>query len=115
MTGKRRDRQDEGDSSESGCAMVEQKQKSYTIITPMGYEMTVIHMSREDIERELARFEAKYGMASREFAAKWNAGELDCAIMDYFVWAGNCSYMHIKHGIEELEIIHTNVQELKIA
>ena len=95
--------------------MVEQKQKSYTITTPMGVEVPVIRMSKDDIGREMAEFEAKHGMASQEFAAKWNAGELDCAIMDYFVWAGNCSYMHKKHGIEELEIIHANVQELKIA
>jgi len=94
--------------------MVEQKEKSYTITTPRGYEMTVIHMSREDVERELACFEAKYGMSSREFAAKWNAGELDCAVMDYFDWAWYCSYMARKAGIKEMEIIHTNVQELKI-
>lgn len=72
--------------------------------------MQVIRISSEDIERELAEFEAKYGMSSEEFAAKWNRGELDCAVMDYFNWAGNCSYMHGK-GVEALKIIHANVQE----
>lgn len=52
-------------------------------------------------------------MSSEEFAAKWNRGELDCAVMDYFNWAGNCSYMYRK-GVEALKIIHANVQELKI-
>ena len=75
--------------------------------------MQVIRISSEDIERELAEFEAKYGMSSEEFAVKWNRGELDCAVMDYFNWAGNCSYMYRK-GVEALKIIHANVQELKI-
>ncbi len=94
--------------------MVEQKQKSYTITTPMGIDVPVIRMSKEDVEREMAGFEAKYGMTSQEFAAKWNAGELDCAIMDYFEWEGYCDYIAEEDGVKELKINHYNVQELKI-
>lgn len=93
--------------------MLNAKDKTYTIRTPKGHRVQVIRISSEDIERELAEFEAKYAMSSEEFAAKWNRGELDCAIMDYFNWAGNCSYMYRK-GVEALKIIHANVQELKI-
>ena len=84
--------------------MVEQKSKTYTKTTPMGNELTVTEMSREDIEQELAEFEAKYGMTSVEFAGKWNRGEMDCAVMDYFDWAMNCKYMARVQGIKELEI-----------
>ena len=66
--------------------MVDQKRKNYTKTTPMGHEIEVTELSREDIEKELAEFEAKYGMTSQEFAAKWNRGEMDCAVMDYFDW-----------------------------
>ena len=94
--------------------MVEQKQKSYTITTPMGYEMTVIHMSKEDIERELARFEAKYDMTSREFVAKGRRGELECSD-DFFDWEGCCEHLAIKYGVKELEIIRTHpATEFKI-
>ncbi|MYC08125.1 MAG: hypothetical protein F4X57_13290 [Chloroflexi bacterium] len=86
--------------------MVEQKEKSYTATTPSGYEITVVHMSREDVERELARFEAKYAMSSAEFAAKWNAGELDCAVRDYFKWEAYCDFMAERHGAKELAIEH---------
>ena len=44
----------------------------------MGHGVTVAEMSIEDIEQELAEFEAKYGMTSEEFAGKWNRGEMDC-------------------------------------
>ena len=95
--------------------MVEQKQKTYQKTTPMGHEVTVTELTREDIEQELAEFEAKYGMTSREFAARWNRGEMDCAVMDYFDWAGNCKYMSRVHGIKELEIPDRSVaQEWKI-
>ena len=94
--------------------MVDQKRKTYTRTTPMGHEMTVTEMSREDIEQELAEFEAKYGMTSAEFAGKWNRGEMDCAVMDYFDWAGDCDYMAEEHEFEELRIVHHNLQELKI-
>ena len=93
--------------------MVDQKQKSYTITTPRGYEMTVIHMTREDIERELAEFEAKYGMSSAEFLAKGRRGELECSD-DFFEWEGHCAYMYEVCGVKELEVKYHNVQELII-
>ena len=84
--------------------MVEQKQsKSYTIRTPMGHEIQVKRLSREDVERELAELEAKYGMTSQEFAGKWNRGELDCGVRDYFVWVGYCHFAY-KHGRADLEV-----------
>lgn len=82
--------------------MVEQKEKSYTITTPQGHEVTVTQMSKEDVERELAEFETKYGLSSREFAAKWNAGELDCAVRDYFKWVGYC---RISYGRGRSELL----------
>ena len=94
--------------------MVEQKRKTYTKTTPMGHEVTVTELTREDVEQELAEFEAKYGMSSEEFAAKWNRGEMDCAAMDYFDWAGDCDYMAEAHGIKKLRIVHHNIQELRI-
>ena len=94
--------------------MVDQKRKTYTKTTPMGHEVTVTEMSREDVEQELAEFEAKYGMTSEEFAAGWNRGEMDCAVMDYFDWAGDCDYMAEEQGVEKLRIVHRNVQELRI-
>ena len=95
--------------------MVEQKQsKQYTIRTPMGHEVQVKRLSKEDVERELAELEAKYGMTSQEFARKWNRGELDCGVMDYFDWEGHCDYMAREHGAKELAIVDRNVQELKI-
>ena len=83
--------------------MVDQKQRSYTTTTPMGYEVTVKRPSQQDVESKLAEFEAKYGMSSVEFAAKWNAGELDCAVRDYFRWVGYCRISY-KHGYSELRI-----------
>ena len=94
--------------------MVGQKRKTYTKTTPMGHEVTVTEMSREDVEQELAEFEAKYGMSSQEFAGKWNRGEMDCAVMDYFDWAGDCGYMAEEHGMKKLKIIHRNIQELRL-
>ena len=83
--------------------MVEQKQKGYTITTPMGIEVPVRRLSQEDVENKLAEFETKYGMSSAEFAAKWNAGELDCAVRDYFKWVGYCRISY-KRGYTELRI-----------
>ncbi len=94
--------------------MVDQKSKTYTKTTPMGHEVTVSELTREDIEQELAEFEAKYGMSSEEFAGKWNRGEMDCAVMDYFDWAGDCAYMAEEHELKSLKIVHRNVQELRI-
>ncbi|MXY46574.1 MAG: cell division protein ZapA [Chloroflexi bacterium] len=83
--------------------MVDQKHRTYTITTPKGHEVPVRRLSKKDVENKIAEFEAKYGMSSREFAAKWNAGELDCAVRDYFKWVGYCHIMH-KRGCAELRI-----------
>ena len=93
--------------------MVDQMEKTYTITTPSGHEMTVIHMTREDIEREMAEFEAKYGMSSVEFLAKGRRGELECSD-DFFEWEGHCDYMYEVCGVEELKVTYHNVQELII-
>lgn len=87
--------------------------RNYTYTLKGGATATVKYLSQADIERELAEFETKYGMSSEEFAGKWNRGELNCAVMDYFNWAGNCDYMRRK-GVEALKIDHPNVQEMKI-
>ena len=83
--------------------MVDQMEKPYTITTPKGHEVTVRQLSKEDVERKLAEFETKYGMSSAEFAAKWNAGKLDCAVPDYFKWVGYCRTSY-KRGCAELRI-----------
>ena len=93
--------------------MVEQKQKSYTTTTHMGHEISVIPISKDDVEREIAEFEAKYGMTSAEFLAKGRRGELDC-LDDFFTWEGHCAYMFEVCGIKELEVTYHNVQELII-
>ncbi len=83
--------------------MIEQKRKTDTIRTPMGNEIRVRRLTQEDVERELAELEAKYGMTSQEFAGKWNRGELDCGVMDYFNWEFYCDSAY-RHGRAELEI-----------
>ena len=83
--------------------MVDQKEKSYSLTTPMGYKVPVKKLSGEDIEKRLAELETKYGMSSKEFAAKWNAGELDCAVRDYFKWVGYCRISY-QRGQSELLI-----------
>lgn len=90
--------------------MVEQKQKTYTKTTPMGHEVTVTELTREDIEQELADFEAKYGMSSEEFAGKWKRLELECT-HDYITWAMDCDYMARAHGVKELSIPSRGVGE----
>ena len=66
--------------------MVEQKRKYHIIRLPDGREFKANILTREDMKRRIAGFEAKYGMTSQEFMSKWTGGELDCAIMDYFRW-----------------------------
>ena len=95
--------------------MVEQKQKqkykTFKLADGREIKVEAKTLTREDIERELAEFEAKYGMSSEEFAGKWNRGEMDCAVMDYFDWAGDCKYMSRVHGIRELEIPDRGIAE----
>lgn len=93
--------------------MVVQKDKDHTIRTPMGHTARVEHLSREDIERELAEFETKYGMTSQEFVVKWNHGELGCGVGEYFDWVGLC-YSAYDYGRTELKIVDEGVEDLKI-
>ena len=51
--------------------MIEQKAKQI-IKTNMGYEIKVTRMSKDDVVRKLAEFEARNGMTSKEFMYKWN-------------------------------------------
>ena len=83
--------------------MVDQKQQYRTFKLANGQEVRVEAktLTREDIEQELAEFEAKYGMTSKEFAPKWNSLELECTA-DYFDWAMDCDYMARVHGIKDL-------------
>ena len=43
-------------------------------------------LSDADVRRELKRFEEKYGLASKDFYAKFNRGELGDE-EDFFEWA----------------------------
>lgn len=83
--------------------MIEQRQKQAIIRLSNGQEIKVRHLTKGDVNLNLAEFEAKYEMNSQEFVEKWNHGELDCAVMDYFLWAGYCR-MAYKHGCAELQV-----------
>ena len=93
--------------------MVVQKRKDYAMRTPMGHTVQVTHLSREDIERELATLEKKHGMTSQEFVVKWNRGELDCGVDEYFGWVELCHSAY-DYGRTELRIIDEGVEELEI-
>ena len=92
------------------CRMVDQKQQHRTFKLANGQEVEAKTLTKEDIEQELAEFEAKYGMTSEEFAGKWKRFELECT-HDYITWAMNCKYMARAHGIEELSIPSSGVAE----
>ena len=72
--------------------MVDQKQNTYITTTPMGIQVPVTYMSRDDVERKMAEFEVKYGMSSAEFVHKWNEGALDCAGSRLFQVGGILSH-----------------------
>ena len=93
--------------------MVEQKEKAEETTIFLGQEATVTRLTREEVERKLAAFEAKYSMSSAEFLAKGRRGELDCSD-DFFEWEGHCAYLYEVCGIEELKVTYHNVQELVI-
>ena len=92
--------------------MVVQKRRQ-AIRTPKGHIVQVAHLSMEDVEQELARLEAKYGMTSQEFVARWNRGELDCNAREYFDWAGLCYSAH-DYGRSELKIVDEGVEVLRV-
>ena len=79
-----------------------EKPRRYTIMTEAGYEITVIRLTEDDLRRNLREFEAKYGMTSKEFVKRWSAGELDCAVMDYFRWEAYCDSLARVYGEEDL-------------
>ena len=65
--------------------MIEQK-KSYTVKTARGYEIEVIHESKEDVARKLAEFETKYGMTSKEFITKYNSCQFKEENLEFMDW-----------------------------
>ncbi len=65
--------------------MIEQK-KSYTIKTAKGYEIEVIHETKEDVARKLAEFETKYGMTSKEFITKYNSCQFKEENLEFMDW-----------------------------
>ena len=93
--------------------MVVQKRKERTIRTPMGHAVQVVHLSEEDIERGLTTLEKKHGMTSQEFVVRWNRGELDCGVDEYFEWAGLCRSAY-DYGRTDLRIVDEGVEELEI-
>ena len=58
----------------------------YKIKTAKGYEIEVIHESKEDVARKLAEFEAKYGMTSREFIRKYNSCRFEEENLEFMDW-----------------------------
>ena len=79
-----------------------EKPRRYTLITEFGHEVTVERLTEGDLRRSLREFEAKYGMSSKEFVNRWSAGELDCAVMDYFEWEACCDSLARVYGEKAL-------------
>ena len=92
----------------------ETKLRSYTIMSKSGYEITVTHLTEDDLRRRLREFEAKYGMTSKEFVKRWSGGELDCAVMDYFDWEFCCEGLARVYGEEDLKVPNQGTGELKL-
>ena len=87
--------------------------RRYTLTTESGYEVTVERLTEGDLRRSLSEFEAKYGMTSKEFVKRWSAGELDCAVMDYFKWESCCYSLAMVYGADELKVPNQGVGELR--
>ena len=92
----------------------ETKPTSYIITTEQGYEITVNHLTEDDLRRSLGEFEAKYGMTSKEFVRRWSRGDLDCAVMDYFDWEFYCDGLARLYGEKDLEVPNQGEGELKL-
>ena len=60
--------------------------RSYTRASKPGIEIPVAHMTEEDMRREMAALETKYGMTSKEFAIKYRAGGFSEHNPDFFDW-----------------------------
>ena len=91
-----------------------EKPRRYTIMTEAGYEITVIRLTEDDLRRNLREFEAKYGMTSKEFVKRWSAGELDCAVMDYFDWEFYCDSLGRVCGDDDLRFEYPPGMALEI-
>ena len=91
-----------------------EKPRRYTIMTESGYEITVIRLTEDDLRRSLREFEAKYGMTSKEFVKRWSAGELDCAVMDYFEWEACCDSLARVYGEDDLRFEYPPEEVLEI-
>ena len=91
-----------------------EKPRRYTIMTEAGYEITVTRLTEDDLRRNLREFEAKYGMTSKEFVKRWSAGELDCAVMDYFDWEFYCDSLARVYGEEDLRFEYPPGMALEI-
>ena len=53
------------------------RKNGYRVKTAMGYEIEVIHETKEGVAQKLTEFEAKYGMTSKEFIAKYNSCQFE--------------------------------------
>ena len=60
--------------------------RSHTHASKSGIEIPVAHMSEEDMRREMAELETKYGMTSKEFAIKYRSGGFSGHNPDFFDW-----------------------------
>ena len=60
--------------------------KSYTIKTKGGHTATVTRLSKADVERKLAKFEAKYGMTSKEFIVKYHSCGFEEENLEFMDW-----------------------------
>ena len=88
--------------------------RRYTIMTEAGYEITVERLTEDDLRRSLRDFESKYAMTSKEFVKRWSAGELDCAVMDYFEWEACCDSLARVYGEEDLRFEYPPGEALAI-
>ena len=61
-------------------------EKRYTLKMKSGHTATVTRLSKEDIERKLARFEAKYGMTSKEFIVKYRSCGFEEENLEFMDW-----------------------------
>ena len=50
--------------------------------------LKVEKLTREDVRKELADLESKYGMSSREFIRKYNSCEFEEENLEFMEWAG---------------------------
>ena len=76
--------------------------RNYTFPLKGGGTGTVTHLSHEDIKRELAEFEAKYGMSSQEFLVKYNTYGFKDENHELMRWSWLC-YVAYKHESREAE------------